>query len=61
MDGLFLSAVARMPLADGALRVWRWAVEPAFLDELYEQHRQRSGACSCPLAGMLSCRHDGSQ
>ena len=41
MDGLLASAAARMPLADGALHIWRWAIEPAYLDELYERHRQR--------------------
>ncbi|GMU81464.1 MAG: hypothetical protein AMXMBFR47_13350 [Planctomycetota bacterium] len=41
MDGLLAPAAARMPLADGALHIWRWAIEPAYLDELYERHRQR--------------------
>ena len=41
MDGLLASAAARMPLADGALHIWRWAIDPAYLDELYERHRHR--------------------
>ena len=41
MDGLARQVLARMPLAEAVLYVWRWAASAAFLDRIYEQNRGR--------------------
>jgi len=41
MEGLAQQVLARMPLAEAVLYVWRWAASPAFLDRIYEQNRGR--------------------
>jgi hypothetical protein len=32
----------RLPLADAALTLWRWAVETDYLDRIFEEHRGRN-------------------
>lgn len=39
MDGLARRVMARMPLAEAVLFLWRWVADEEFLDRLYEQHR----------------------
>jgi hypothetical protein len=41
MEGLG-EVVARLPLAEAVLRLWRWAADEAFLGAVYEEHRGRS-------------------
>jgi hypothetical protein len=41
MEGLAQQVLARMPLAEAVLYVWRWAASEAFLERVYEQNRGR--------------------
>ena len=41
MDGLARQVLARMPLAEAVLYVWRWAASEEFLERIYEQNRGR--------------------
>ena len=41
MEGLAQQVLARMPLAEAVLYVWRWAASEAFLEQIYEQNRGR--------------------
>jgi len=41
MEGLARQVLARMPLAEAVLYVWRWAASEAFLEQVYERNRGR--------------------
>jgi len=42
MDGFLREALARMPLAEAVLRLWRWCADDEFLQGLYQHWRGRS-------------------
>lgn len=53
MDGFERSALARLPLAEAVLCLWRWCVDGAFLNDFYERWRGRSYAKVLSFSTML--------
>jgi hypothetical protein len=66
MDGPMPEVVARMPLAESVLLVWRWIADVTCLQNLYERYRQRcyEKVISFPLMMQLISdallQHEGS-
>src|SRR5215211_4334194 len=66
MDRPTPAVLARMPLAEAVLLLWRWLTDDSFLEDLFARHRQRSydKVISFPLMLQLICdallQHGGS-
>jgi hypothetical protein len=58
MDGFQSQVLARLPLADGVLSLLSWVLEPAFLDEVFAEHRGRSYEDTLTFPNMVSLIQD---